>query len=156
MPVTAPDRKATLSAPGSLPPRAAAAVRTLPRTATLMPMNPVRPENVAPKRKHTTRSSPASTKLNATVPSGRVTLVAVKKISTARGTTMMTITLNWRFKNASAPSWIAWAISFILGVPWSAFSTPRMSARPERIPIRPATSATTSHTLSVLPRWKFW
>ena len=34
---------------------AAAAVRTLPRTAMLMPMKPVRPENAAPKRKQMTR-----------------------------------------------------------------------------------------------------
>ena len=34
---------------------AAAAVRTLPRTAMLMPMKPVRPEKVAPKRKQMTR-----------------------------------------------------------------------------------------------------
>ncbi len=34
---------------------AAAAVRTLPRTAMLMPMKPVRPEKAAPKRKPITR-----------------------------------------------------------------------------------------------------
>ena len=34
---------------------AAAAVRTLPRTAMLMPMKPVRPEKAAPKRKQMTR-----------------------------------------------------------------------------------------------------
>ncbi len=56
MPVTAPVRKATLRAPAMPPPwEAAAAVRTLPRTAMLMPMNPVKPENAAPKRKQMTR-----------------------------------------------------------------------------------------------------
>ena len=56
MPVTAPVRKATRSAPAMPPPwAAAAAVRTLPRTAMLMPMNPVRPEKAAPKRKQMTR-----------------------------------------------------------------------------------------------------
>ena len=56
IPVTAPVRNATCSAPAILPPRAAAAaVRTLPRTAMDMPMKPVRPENVAPKRKQITR-----------------------------------------------------------------------------------------------------
>ena len=119
-------------------------------------MNPVSPENVAPNRKQTTRSSPAWTKLKAMVPLGRVTLVAVKKMRMASGTTMMTITLNWRFKKAWAPSWMARAISRILGVPWSAPRTPRMRARPERIPTSPANSARTSHTLSVPPRWKFW
>ena len=90
-----------MSAPGSLPPVAAAAVRTLPRTATLIPMNPVSPEKAAPKRKQTTRRRPASAKEKAIVPFGLVTLVAVKKMSTARGTTMITITRNWRFRNAS-------------------------------------------------------
>src|SRR5260370_37064788 len=51
MPVTPPVRKATLSAPFSDPDLAAAAVRTLPRTARLMPMKPVRPDRLAPARK---------------------------------------------------------------------------------------------------------
>ena len=56
MPVTAPVRKATRKASFIPPPRAAAAaVRTLPRTAMLMPMKPVRPEKAAPKRKQITR-----------------------------------------------------------------------------------------------------
>ena len=48
-PVMPPVRKATLSAGGSLPSRAAAAVRTLPRTDRLMPMKPVSPEKSAPQ-----------------------------------------------------------------------------------------------------------
>ncbi len=56
MPVTAPVRKATRRASAMPPPfEAAAAVRTLPRTAMLMPMKPVRPEKAAPKRKQMTR-----------------------------------------------------------------------------------------------------
>ena len=56
MPVTAPVRKATRRASFMPPPReAAAAVRTLPRTAMLMPMKPVSPEKAAPKRKQMTR-----------------------------------------------------------------------------------------------------
>ena len=47
MPATPPVRKATLSAAGSEPDFAAAAVRTLPRTARLMPMKPVRPRESA-------------------------------------------------------------------------------------------------------------
>ena len=54
-PVMAPVRKATLRAGAILPSRAAAAVRTLPRTAMLMPMKPVRPEHRAPARKQITR-----------------------------------------------------------------------------------------------------
>ncbi len=48
IPATPPVRNATLRASLSEPLRAAAAVRTLPRTASDMPMNPVRPESTAP------------------------------------------------------------------------------------------------------------
>ncbi len=48
IPATPPVRKATRSAPGREPVLAAAAVRTLPRTARLMPMKPVRPDMRAP------------------------------------------------------------------------------------------------------------
>ena len=65
--------------------------------------------------------------------------MAVKKIRMASGTTMMAIVRNWRFKNASAPSWMAWAISLILDVPWSAASTLRASSRPAAMPTMPAT-----------------
>ena len=55
MPATPPVRNATLSAAGSEPVRAAAAVRTLPRTARLMPMKPVSPERNAPARNASVR-----------------------------------------------------------------------------------------------------
>jgi len=56
MPVTAPVRKATCRALPMEPPwEAAAAVRTLPRTAMDMPMKPVSPEKAAPNRKQITR-----------------------------------------------------------------------------------------------------
>ena len=48
MPATPPVRNATSSAFGIDPLRAAAAVRTLPRTARLMPMKPVRPDKKQP------------------------------------------------------------------------------------------------------------
>ena len=48
--MTAPPRKATLSA-GARPPRAASAVRTLARTETIMPMKPAAPESIAPIKK---------------------------------------------------------------------------------------------------------
>ena len=51
------------------------------------------------------------------ISNGCVTLVAVKKIRTASGTMMMPMVLNWRARNASAPSWIALAMSCILAVP---------------------------------------
>ena len=99
-----PVRKATLSAGGSLPSRAVAAVRTLPRTDRLMPMNPVIPEKAAPHKNAIARAKPDCTKLRATVPSGRTTLVAVKNTSTNSGTTMIAIVLNCRRKKAPAPS----------------------------------------------------
>ena len=49
-PVTPPVRIATSKAAGIEPLRAAAAVRTLPLTAVLMPIKPARPEKVAPTR----------------------------------------------------------------------------------------------------------
>ena len=82
--------------------------------------------------------------------------MAVKKISTASGTTMMMIVRNWRFRNASAPSWIALAISRIFAEPVSAASTPRMSTRPATMPITPAANASTSQTQSALWSWKAW
>ena len=61
-PVTPPVRMATLSAAGSDPERAAAAVRTLPLTAVLIPMNPVRPEKLAPTRNAMVLKMPEGTK----------------------------------------------------------------------------------------------
>ena len=51
MPATPPQRNAIRIAGRSPPSRAAAATRTLPRTQSDMPMNPVRPEASAPIRK---------------------------------------------------------------------------------------------------------
>ena len=156
MPVMAPVRKATFRAPGSFPSRAAAAVRTLPRTARLIPMNPVSPDRVAPAKKHSTRKPPAAPNDSAMDPLGRWTLVAVKKISTARGMMMMAMARNWRRRKATAPSWMAAAISRIFGVPVSARSTPRMRKSPTASPKMAVTRATTNHTFSVLEKTKLW
>ena len=51
MPATPPVRNAIRIALRSPPSRAAAATRTLPRTHSDMPVNPVSPENRAPTRK---------------------------------------------------------------------------------------------------------
>ena len=51
MPATPPVRNAIRIALRSPPSRAAAATRTLPRTHSDMPVNPVSPENSAPTRK---------------------------------------------------------------------------------------------------------
>ena len=54
------------------------------------------------------------------------TSVEVTNTTTASGIRITAIVLNWRFRYAIAPSWIARAISIIVGVPSSAASTPRM------------------------------
>ena len=58
MPATPPVRKATVRASAMLPSRAAAAVRTLPRVASVMPMYPVRPEATQPRMNATVRHGP--------------------------------------------------------------------------------------------------
>ena len=60
IPATPPVRNATFRAAGSEPDRAAAAVRTLPRTARLMPMKPVRPDMKHPARNASVRKMPDS------------------------------------------------------------------------------------------------
>src|SRR5580658_5260716 len=64
IPATPPVRNAIRNARRSPPSRAAAATRTLPRTVSDMPVNPVNPENKAPTRKkmlrpHITPAPPA-------------------------------------------------------------------------------------------------
>ena len=56
---------------------------------------------------------------SASVPSGFMIAVDVRNTMTASGTRMTAIVLNWRFRYAEAPSWIALAISCIFGVPSS-------------------------------------
>ena len=58
IPATPPVRNATLQRAGSEPIVAAAAVRTLPRTARLMPMKPVSPDMTAPATNATVRHRP--------------------------------------------------------------------------------------------------
>src|SRR5476649_2393903 len=57
MPATPPVRNATCNAAGIEPRLAAAAVRTLPRTARLIPMNPVRPDKKQPRMKAAVRNT---------------------------------------------------------------------------------------------------
>ena len=68
MPATPPVRNATLSALGIEPDFAAAAVRTLPRTARLMPMNPVRPDKKHPSTNASVRHVPDSANESASMP----------------------------------------------------------------------------------------
>ncbi len=88
MPATPPVRNAIrMAARSSLDSLAAAATRTLPRTARFIPVNPVSPENNAPTRKNMERpirtDSPSA---------GRIS--RMKKIST----TNTAIVLNCRRK----------------------------------------------------------
>ena len=99
---------------------------------------------------------PSCWKVRATEPSGRTTLVAVKKIRMARGMMIITMARNWRARNAWAPSWTASAISFILAVPWSKERTFRARSSPETMPTMPANRQMYNHVLSTPPRWKAW
>ena len=98
MPATPPVRNATRSAAGIEPVLAAAAVRTLPRTARLMPMKPVRPDRNAPRMKASVRKMPDWNWLSASVPSAYFTATDVANTMIATGTTMKAIVRNWRFR----------------------------------------------------------
>ena len=92
-----------------------------------MPMNPVSPDNMPPATNASVRKMPDAPNDNASeLSAGLMTFVDVRNTMTASGTRITPMVLNWRFRYAIAPSWIALAISFIFGVPWSAASTPRM------------------------------
>ena len=98
MPATPPVLKATSRAGPILPVRAAAAVRTLPRTARPMPMKPVRPDMKQPARNARVRNRPDSKNERASVPSGLSTATEVTKTTIASGTRMNPIVRNWRFR----------------------------------------------------------
>ena len=100
MPATPPVRNATFDAAGSDPERAAAAVRTLPRTARLMPMNPVSPERTQPAMNANVRKVPDSTWVRPGDPAGNAigfnTSVDVTNTTMPSGMRMTAIVLNWR------------------------------------------------------------
>ena len=101
MPATPPVRNATCSAAGIEPSRAAAAVRTLPCVASDIPMKPVRPDNTPPATKARVRKMPDCTNDSATEPlasAGFTTFVEVKNTTTASGTRMTPMVLNWRLR----------------------------------------------------------
>ena len=98
MPATPPVRKATWRAAGSEPERAAAAVRTLPRTASPMPMKPVRPDITQPTMKAKVRYRPDSTNDRAWEPSGRSTSVEVTNTTMASGTRITAMVTNCRLR----------------------------------------------------------
>ena len=98
MPATPPVRNATRSAAGIEPVLAAAAVRTLPRTARLIPMKPVRPERKQPRTKASVRNEPEAPKLSASVPSMFSTATDVRNTTTPSGTRMTAMVRNWRLR----------------------------------------------------------
>ena len=98
MPHTPPVRNAICSAGGILPVRAAAAVRTLPRTARLMPMKPVRPDKRQPATKASVRNVPDSANDSASTPLGFSTATDVTNTMIASGMRMYPIVRNWRFR----------------------------------------------------------
>ncbi len=79
MPVTAPDRKATLR-PWARPLDEASVVRTLARTETSMPMKPAAPESTAPSTKPTGDSQ------------------FLKKMAMAMATTTPTMAMVWYWR----------------------------------------------------------
>ena len=85
-----------------------------------------------------------------------VTLVAVKKMRTASGTMMIPMVLNWRARKASAPSWMALAMSFIEAVPWSAARTPRTRNSATTMEATAHSSAKYSQSFSELWSEKIW
>ena len=98
MPATPPVRNATESARGMLPDLAAAAVRTLPRVARVIPMKPVSPERNAPAIKANVRQAPDSPYVSATAPLGLTVLVDVRNTITTSGTRMSRMVLNCRLR----------------------------------------------------------
>ena len=98
MPATPPVRNAIVSALGIEPVLAAAAVRTLPRVANVIPIQPVKPEAKQPRMNASVRHVPATPKLRASVPSAFLIAVEVRKTMIASGTRIMAIVLNWRLQ----------------------------------------------------------
>ena len=111
IPATPPVRNATLSASAIEPLRAAAAVRTFPRTARLIPMKPVSPDMNAPAMNARVLKVPAlaiderpALPVRPRMSSGCSALVEVKKTTTATGIRITAIVRNCLLRYAIAPS----------------------------------------------------
>src|SRR3954452_22281273 len=99
MPATPPVRNATFSAAGSDPERAAAAVRTLPRTPSLTPMTPVSPESTQQAMNASVRNNPDWANVSPAdafgpAVSGLTTSVEVTNTTIASGIRITAIVLN--------------------------------------------------------------
>ena len=112
--MTVPPLNATESA-GPMPRFAASAVRTLERTATFMPMNPVAADSTAPITKPSATFDPRSPV--------QIPAMAIAAVTTTATIAMVVYCLR---RYAAAPSWIAAAISRIRSVPAGWASTHRV------------------------------
>ena len=74
----------------------------------------------------------------------------------ASGIRITAIVLNWRLRYAMAPSWMARAISIMVGVPWSAASTPFMRKKPTQIANTAVAAEKMSQNHSLPPSSKTW
>jgi hypothetical protein len=137
MPVIAPPLKATSSA-GAMPPRAASAVRTLARTDTFMPMKPAAPESTAPIRKPMAVSQPS---------------FGTNPMTRKRMMPTMAMVLYCRLRYASAPSWMALAISCMRSLPAGNARICRLEIQPYRTANTAQPSASNNAVLIIPPPW---
>src|SRR5665647_1403854 len=140
MPTTPPVRKA-IRAPAARPLRspAAAATRTLARTASHMPRYPMAAEKPAPSRKKTDRPT--------RIPVSPGSRNSSPNTTAAKSTRVRNI----RLRYAAAPSWTAWAISCMRGVPSCAASTCRRRTSAKASETTPMTAITLTVTRLEVP-----
>ena len=121
IPATPPARNAMRMALRRPDSRAAFAVRTFARTASHIPTNPVVAENTAPRMNASERPN----RIEKAECAAFAGVGSTMNSSTVKSARKIPRVLNWRFRYALAPSWIALAISFIFSVPSGAPSTSR-------------------------------
>ncbi len=138
-PETAPPRMATWTASTRLR-RAAAAVRTLERTETVMPMMPDAIEHAAPTRKANAVRAPigmparAGTSATSFDSTRAMTMPMITDATTAR----TAIVVYWRLTKASAPSRMMSPTSCMACGPLSRLRTSRARYNANRIAMIPA------------------
>ena len=120
-------------------------------------MKPVSPDMKQPSTNAPVRNTPDFTYDNARwlgtpLRPSVFTLVEVRNTITASGTRITRIVLNCRLRYAIAPSWIAFAISFILSVP----SSSREHTFIKKKPTPSASSAVTTEPIRIAhsPPWR--
>ena len=137
-PETAPPRMAVCTAPTRLV-WAAAAVGTLARTLTNMPMMPATIEQAAPTRKAKPVRMPSSTPKTCVSATSFVSTTAMMAATTSVPMTASRAMVEyWRLTKALAPSWMVLPTSCISLVPLSRDSTSRASHIAKRTAAIPA------------------